>query len=183
MTKKSYSIVLLCFFLCCTSCTTIENICIRKEQQRYVGNMMEQYKGKSTEEIMTTFGQPDWTEPNEFGGKDLVYTDLSHLSNSNIEYAVLSYTESATNKAFARFSISNEGMCNAIQTNIGAIYQTIPGEYRCARVYKEGNPNYLWGMIFPPIGIWLLIPYCVGELHGGEIKKYLSPEKCSKHVK
>lgn len=182
MFKKSYNIVLLCIFLCCNSCTTIESICIRKEQKRYVGNMMEQYKGRTENEIITALNQPDWTEANDFGGKDLVYTDLSHLSNPEIEYAVLT-GNAATNKSYARFSLSKDGICNAIQTNIGAVYQTIPGEYRCARVYKEGNPNYLWGMIFPPVGIWLLIPYCVGELHGGEIKRYLSPEKCAKHFK
>ena len=65
MFKKSYNIVLLCIFLCCNSCTTIENICIRKEQKRYVGNMMEQYKGKTENEIIAALNQPDWTETNE----------------------------------------------------------------------------------------------------------------------
>lgn len=84
-------------------------------------------------------------------------------------------------KTYVNFFIHPNGICYDVATNTGDYYNEIPGEYRCAKVYKGINSNILWTLI-PPLTVFVGLPcaiaYLIADKKNGQIKEWLPDEQC-----
>lgn len=101
----------------------------------------------------TTAGTNIWT------GAPQVNTNASSstVTRHNTANESVTYEE----KAFVNFFINPEGVCYDVTTNVGDRYSEEIKENVCYEVPKRLNPDDLWLLITPAIGIPVLIAYLV----------------------